>query len=111
MKNAEVIELGQQIFKDQSDWLDKTMRDILPPKLHYLISEGRVDDRRIQTFLEQNGVCLHFYRNSPMVRISRYGKFVAEFIPILNVDGRPVDTGKIIDKQGRPPEDIWADEN
>lgn len=110
MKNIEAIELGQQIFRDQTDWLDKTMREIVPPKFHHLISEGNVDDERIQKWLLQNSICIHFYVNNPLVRISRRGVFTHEFNPVINIDGRPVDHGKIIARDQFAPEDIWADD-
>lgn len=111
IRNAEVLELAQQLVRDQQEWLDKTMREILPESEYLKITRQNVTEPDIKRFLERNQVCIHFHRNSPLIRISRYGRIVAEFVPQITIDGRPIDIGKIIDKDGRAPWDIWADSN
>lgn len=108
MKNAELLDYAKSMVKDQKDWLDAHMYKLLPQKFHYQIRQGHINGRHIQEWLLQNQIEINFFRNVPMIRIMVRGKLYAEYKIQLNVDGRPVETGKLVDPKFAP-EDIWVD--
>jgi hypothetical protein len=108
VRNAEILEWGREVVRDQKSWLDKAMYRLLPERFHYQVRQGHVSSRQIQDWLRENGVQVTFFRNVPMIRITVKGVLFDEWKLQLEVDGRPVDMGKLADPK-YTGDDVFVD--
>lgn len=109
IRNGEVIDYARSMFKDQRDWLATAMKRLMPAKLHYMIDQGHVSNGQVKQWLTDNGVQITFFRNVPMIRITVKGVLFDEWKFRPQVDGRPVDIGKLVDPRFAD-DDIYVDE-
>lgn len=110
MRNAEAIELAKQLVKDQADWLDTTMPTLVRPEqrhiLERLMEPG--NEAQLRSFLHRNKIQVNFIDNGGVI-VMVAGRRAAQFVPILRVDGRAVDTYKLNHPEDFQPSDIWAE--
>lgn len=78
--------LAGDIARDQADWLDKTLKDILPPELYEEGKRGRMLDE-IDAYLNKHGFKLIYVPDSLRIRMMRNDQIHAEFITKITVDG------------------------
>lgn len=84
-----VTDIGRQIMKDQTEWLDTVMKDLLPPDLYEAgRNEEKVDE--IAAYAHKHGISLVYIPDTLRLRVMLHGKVHAEFVPQLTVDGEPV---------------------
>lgn len=83
------LDVGKKIMRDQAEWLDNQMRDLLPPDLY---EKGKHGDgqEEIAAYAKKHGIEVILVPDSMAVRINLYGKPHSQFIAQLLVDGEPV---------------------
>jgi hypothetical protein len=83
-------DVAQTMTRDQAEWLDKVMADILPPHLY---EAGRHGDsmQEIGEYLKKHKFQIVFIPDSMAIRIMRHDQIHAQFVPQLTVDGEPVE--------------------
>lgn len=85
------LDVAQRMVRDQNEWLDGVMKDLLPPDLY---EAGRnEDDTRepeIAAYAQKHGIQVIFIPDSQSIRVMCHGKVHAQFIRTLTVDGAPV---------------------
>lgn len=81
---------AHQIFKDQTEWLDKVMQDILPPKLYEAGKHGDCMDQIEEYLLKHKFKVIHI-PDSYSIRIMCGDQIHSEFKAQLTVDGEKVE--------------------
>lgn len=83
------LDVGKQIMRDQMEWLDVQMKDLLPPDL-YEKGKREEGEAEIAAYAIKHGIQVILVPDSMAVRIMLHGKPHSEFVPTLTVDGEPV---------------------
>lgn len=83
------LDVGKQIMRDQAEWLDAQMKDLLPPDLY---EKGKREEcvEEIAAYANKHGIQIILVPDSLAVRIMLHGKPHSQFVPQLLVDGEPV---------------------
>lgn len=83
------LDVGKQIMRDQAEWLDAQMKDLLPPDLY---EKGKQQEclEEIAAYATKHGIQVILVPDSLAVRIMLHGKPHSQFVPTLTVDGEPV---------------------
>jgi hypothetical protein len=82
-------DVSRRIASDQAIWLDKVMKDILPPMLYEAGKHEEKSDE-VEAYLRKHKFQLVFIPDSMAVRVMRGNQVHAEFVPQFTVDGEPV---------------------
>lgn len=86
---AMAIDVGKAMMRDQADWIDSVMKDLLPPDLYEAgLKMDRVDE--IASYAKAHQIQVIYIPDTLRIRINVHGKAHAEFVPQLTVDGEPV---------------------
>lgn len=83
------LDVGQRIMRDQTEWLDAQMKDILPPRLYEAGKAGESEEE-IATYLQLHKVRIIFIADHLALRIMIGERVHSQFITQLNLDGEPV---------------------
>lgn len=83
------LDVGKQIMRDQMEWLDAQMKDLLPPDL-YEKGKQEEGEAEIAAYAIKHGIQVILVPDSMAVRIMLHGKPHSEFVPSFTVDGEPV---------------------
>lgn len=90
---AEVQEMAQdvaqKIIRDQIEWLDGVMKDLLPPDL-YEAGAVMEKEEEIKAYAFKHGIQVVFIPDTQRIRVMLHGKAHAEFVPTFTLDGGPV---------------------
>lgn len=88
--NEMVQDVSKKIVRDQMDWLDQQMKDILPPKLY---SAGRHGDMvgEIEEYLKSKRIKIIFIPDSFSIRIMIGDKIHSQFLTKLTMDDEPIE--------------------
>lgn len=83
------LDVGKQIMRDQAEWLDAQMKDLLPPDLY---EKGKHEEgqEEITEYAHKHGIQVILVPDSMAVRIMLHGKPHSQFVPSFTVDGEPV---------------------
>lgn len=83
------LDTAQKLVRDQCDWLDGVMKDLLPPDLY---EAGRRMEREeeIGAYLTQHGISVVHIPDTHRIRVMLHGKTHREFVATFTVDGEPV---------------------
>lgn len=83
------LDVGKQIMRDQAEWLDAQMKDLLPPDL-YEKGKSEEGEAEIAAYAIKHGIQVILIPDSFAVRIMLHGKPHSQFVPQLLLDGEPV---------------------
>jgi hypothetical protein len=116
MRNAELLEMKDELLKQQKEWLHKAMQRLVPEKARRMIEAGDMPMERLVKFIHQNGFQMVPHRGNPFkMELHMKGKKVDEFNFVLwipdknrNNEPRPVDFFKYF-RQEVYGDDIWKD--
>lgn len=84
-----VTDIGQKMMRDQTEWLDSVMKDILPPHL-YEAGKRQENLEELAAYVQKHGIKIVFVPDSMRIRVMVHGKPHAEFAPQFTVDGKQV---------------------
>lgn len=89
------IDIAQRMVRDQNEWLDGVMKDLLPPDLYeagksFKVGEDNPREPEIAAYAIKHGIQVVFIPDSQSIRVMLHGKVHAQFIRNLTVDGEPV---------------------
>lgn len=84
-----VLDIGRRIIRDQAEWLDGVMKDLLPPDL-YEAGQRMERTEEISAYARTHGIVVVFIPDTQRIRVMLHGKPHAEFVPVITVDGEPV---------------------
>lgn len=82
-------DIGKQMMDDQAEWLDKQMKDILPPKLYGYGKRGQ-KEKEIGEYMAKHRIKLVHIPDSLVIRIMIGERVHSQFVPKFTVDGEPV---------------------
>lgn len=85
----EVQDLARRMLRDQAEWLDGVMKDLLPPEL-YEAGQRMERTEQISAYAQKHGIVVVFIPDTQRIRVMLHGKPHAEFVPVITVDGEPV---------------------
>lgn len=88
--NEMVTGIGKQILRDQAEWLDTVMRDILPPPLYEVGQRGE-SSKELEDYISKHGIRIIFIPDHLAMRVMIGERVHAQFIPKLLLDGEPID--------------------
>jgi len=88
--NEMVLDIGHRLMRDQVEWLDKQMQDLLPPNLYAAGLEGQCESL-IAQYMEQHKIRIIFVPDRLVLRIMLGDKVHSQFVTQLAVDGEKVD--------------------
>lgn len=83
------LDVAQRMVRDQNEWLDGVMKDLLPPDL-YEAGHGGEREEEIAAYAKKHGIEVIFVPDSQSIRVMLHGKPHAQFVRTLTVDGEPV---------------------
>lgn len=83
------IDVAQRLIRDQNEWLDGVMNDLLPPEL-YEAGNKMERTEEIAAYAKKHGIQVIFIPDSQSIRVMLHGNVHAQFIRTLTVDGEPV---------------------
>lgn len=83
------LDVGKQIMRDQAEWLDAQMKDLLPPDL-YEMGKREEGLEQLSAYARKHGIQVIVIPDSFAVRIMLHGKPHSQFVPTFTVDGEPV---------------------
>lgn len=83
------LDVGKQIMRDQAEWLDAQMKDLLPPDL-YEKGKREEGEAEISEYAHKHGIQVILIPDSFAVRIMLHGKPHSQFVSQLLLDGEPV---------------------
>lgn len=83
------LDVGKQIMRDQAEWLDAQMKDLLPPDLYEMGQRGE-GQQEISDYAHKHGIQVILVPDSMAVRILLNGQPHSQFVPTFTVDGEPV---------------------
>jgi len=81
--------IAQEIARDQAEWLDKTMKDILTPVLYEAGRHGDMEEE-IHAYMKKHGFKLVFIPDSLNIRMMKGDSVHSEFKTQFSLDGEPV---------------------
>lgn len=88
--NEEMGSLGRQIAMDQEEWVDRCMKDLLPPHL-YDCARRLENLEELAAYVDKNKIRIIYMPDTLRMRIEVRGKTYGEWKANLLVDGEPVD--------------------
>lgn len=84
--------VAAQIAKDQAEWMDQRMKDLLRPDIY---EKARLDDEEyrdeVDGYFKAHQIRITFIPDTMRIRIMVRGTIYSEFIPQILLDGEPVD--------------------
>lgn len=116
MRNAEALELAEEIVKQQKAWLTKACDRLLSDKARQMLKNGDMPLPKLVEFLRRNGIQLVPHRKTPMVmELHMKGVCIDKFNPVFHVPDesrggelRPVNFFKYLHPE-QFGDDIWED--
>lgn len=83
------LDVGKQIMRDQAEWLDSQMKDLLPPDLYEMGKQGEGQEE-IAEYAKKHRIEIILVPDSMAIRINLGGTPHSQFVPTFTVDGEPV---------------------
>jgi hypothetical protein len=87
--NTELGDIGKQIFIDQQQWVEKCMKDILPPDL-YDDCIGLRNLEKVAAYVAKHNIRFIYMADTLRMRIMIGDQIYGEWKANLTVDGEPV---------------------
>lgn len=84
-----VTDIGRQMMRDQTEWLDSVMKDILPPHL-YETGKRQENLEELSAYVQKHDIRIIYIPDTIRIRVMVHGKPHAEFCPQFTVDGEQV---------------------
>lgn len=84
------VDTARKMMRDQSEWLDSVMKDLLPPDLYKVGQTGEDPGGKIAEYVQKHGIEIVYIADSLRIRVMLHGKPYAEFVPTFTVDGEEV---------------------
>lgn len=84
-----VAGVSQQMMRDQGEWLDSVMKDILPPHL-YEAGKRQENLEELAAYVAKHDIRIVYIPDTIRIRVMVHGKPHAEFCPQFTVDGEQV---------------------
>ena len=94
-------DVGHKIVRDQHEWMDKMMADLLPPNLYEAGKHGDME-REIAEYIDRNKIQIIFIPDRCAIRIMVKGQIHSQFIPELQLDGEPIELKSSLDLPNSP---------
>lgn len=92
-------DIGRKMVKDQMEWLDSVMKDLLPPRLYEAGLHGDLTEE-IEAYVNKHQIKIVFIPDTLRIRVMLGERPHAEFLPQLTVDGEPVSMKPVIPLDG-----------
>lgn len=83
-------DVGKTMMRDQAEWLDAQMKDLLPPDL-YATGHAGDPENKVGEYLTKHGIRLIFIPDRMVLRIMIGERVHSQFVPQLLCDGEKVD--------------------
>lgn len=84
------VDTARKMARDQTEWLDSVMKDLLPPDLYKVGKTGEDPGGKIAEYAKKHQIEIVYIADSLRIRVMLHGKPHAEFVPTFTVDGQPV---------------------
>lgn len=84
-----VKDVAHQIARDQEEWIDARMKDLLRPDIY---EKAKNDDchAEVDAYIKKHRIEIVFIPDSMRIRINAAGQQYAEFVPQIALDGEVV---------------------
>lgn len=89
--NEHLQDVAKKLFRDQEEWLDSCMKDLLRPDIY---EKARADDcqQEVADYISRRKIKITFIPDSCRIRIDVAGQQYAEFCPKFQFeDGQPIE--------------------
>lgn len=93
-------DVGQRMMRDQAQWLDVQMKDILPPPLYEAGLVGEKEDE-IGEYLRKHDVRIIHISDSMALQITIGNRIHSRFVPVFTVDGEEVKIQRTMPDPGK----------
>lgn len=87
--NYQLSDIGRQLAFDQQAWVDKCMKDIMPPGIYEDAKALRNLDK-VKAYIDKHKIQIVHIPDRVAVRIMLHGQVYGEWIPTFTMDGEPV---------------------
>lgn len=98
-----VKDIGGRLMRDQAEWLDKQMADLLPPNLYQAGLRGECESL-IKAYMEKHRIRIVFVPDRLLIQILIGDRIHSRFVPNLTVDGEEVTWEQIGGVKGFSPD-------
>lgn len=88
--NESMSDIGRQIAHDQIEWVDKCMKDLLPPNLYDDAKKMRNLDA-VASYMQKNEIKLIHMQDTLRLRIMVRGQIYGDWNAQLHMDGEKID--------------------
>lgn len=84
------VDTARKMVRDQAEWLDSVMKNLLPPDLYKVGRTGEDPDGKIAEYAAKHQIQVIYVPDSLRIRVLLHGKPYADFVPTFTVDGEEV---------------------